>query len=141
MAGAGVSVQRVSRLFRLGAEEVWALREVNLTVAPGEFVALIGRSGSGKTTLLNIIAGLDRPTEGDVLIDGRSVPAMSERDLIALRRGTLGFVFQSFGLLPLLSAYENVELPLASPACATVSEGGAPAACWEERGWAGARAA
>jgi putative ABC transport system ATP-binding protein len=79
---------------------VWALRDVSIDVAPGEFLALIGRSGSGKTTLLNIIAGLDRPTEGDVLIDGRSVPAMSEHDLNELRRHTLGFVFQSFGLLP-----------------------------------------
>lgn len=112
MAGARVTVKDVSRCFRLGAEEVWALRGVSLEVAPGEFLALIGRSGSGKTTLLNIIAGLDRPTAGDVLIDERSVPAMGERELLELRRRTLGFVFQSFGLLPLLSAYENVELPL-----------------------------
>ncbi len=112
MAGARVTVKDVSRCFRMTAEEVWALRGVSLEVAPGEFLALIGRSGSGKTTLLNLIAGLDRPTAGDVLIDGRSVPAMSERELLELRRRTLGFVFQSFGLLPLLSAYENVELPL-----------------------------
>ena len=112
MPGAAVAVRGVSRRFQFGAEEVWALREVSLDVVPGEFLALIGRSGSGKTTLLNIIAGLDRPTAGDVLIDARSVPAMSEKDLTELRRHTLGFVFQSFGLLPLLSAYENVELPL-----------------------------
>lgn len=112
MAGASVVIQGVSREFRLGSEDVWALRNVSIEVASGEFLALIGRSGSGKTTLLNIIAGLDRPTEGDVLIDGRSVPGMSEREMTELRRHTLGFVFQSFGLLPLLSAYENVELPL-----------------------------
>jgi ABC-type lipoprotein export system ATPase subunit len=112
MAGARVTVREVSRCFRMGADEIWALRGVSLEVAPGEFLALIGRSGSGKTTLLNLIAGLDRPTAGDVLVDGRSVPAMSERERLELRRRTLGFVFQSFGLLPLLSAYENVELPL-----------------------------
>jgi ABC-type lipoprotein export system ATPase subunit len=112
MAGARVTVKDVSRCFRLGAEEVWALRGVSLEVSPGEFLALIGRSGSGKTTLLNLIAGLDRPTTGDVIIDGRSVPAMREAELLELRRRTLGFVFQSFGLLPLLSAAENVELPL-----------------------------
>jgi ABC-type lipoprotein export system ATPase subunit len=112
MPGAAVIVQGVSRRFDLGPEQVWALQDVSLEVASGEFLALIGRSGSGKTTLLNLIAGLDKPTEGDLLIDGRSVPAMSERELNELRRHNLGFVFQSFGLLPLLSAYENVELPL-----------------------------
>jgi ABC-type lipoprotein export system ATPase subunit len=81
-------------------------------VLPGEFVALIGRSGSGKTTLLNLVAGLDKPTEGEILIDGERVDTMSEHELNELRRHTLGFVFQSFGLLPLLSAQENVELPL-----------------------------
>ena len=112
MPGASISVRHVSRQFRLGAEEVWALRDVSIDVAPGEFLALIGRSGSGKTTLLNIIAGLDRPTEGDALVDGQSVPAMTEQQLTDLRRHKLGFIFQSFGLLPLLSAAENVELPL-----------------------------
>ncbi len=112
MAGAAVDLRNVSRRFRLGAEEVWAVRDVTLTVAPGEFLALIGRSGSGKTTLLNTIAGLDRPTAGEVRIDGERVDTMGEAQLIALRRQKLGFIFQSFGLLPLLSAQENVELPL-----------------------------
>ncbi|GAB4329239.1 MAG: hypothetical protein Kow0010_13460 [Dehalococcoidia bacterium] len=112
MAGAAVEVRNVSRLFRLGAEEVWAVKDVTLSVAPGEFLALIGRSGSGKTTLLNLIAGLDRPTSGEVFIDGDRVDTMGERDLVELRRKRLGFIFQSFGLLPLLSALENVELPL-----------------------------
>lgn len=112
MAGAAVEARDVSRLFKLGAEEVWAVKDVTLSVAPGEFVALIGRSGSGKTTLLNILAGLDRPTSGEVEIDGARVDLMNEAALVQLRRKTLGFIFQSFGLLPLLSAQENVELPL-----------------------------
>ena len=112
MTGAAVELRGVSRRFRLGAEEVWAVRDVSLSLAPGEFLALIGRSGSGKTTLLNTIAGLDRPTAGEVVIDGERVDAMNESALVRLRRSKLGFVFQSFGLLPLLSAQENVELPL-----------------------------
>jgi ABC-type lipoprotein export system ATPase subunit len=112
MSAARVTVSNVSRQFRLGAEEVCAVRDVSLTVEPGEFLALIGRSGSGKTTLLNLIAGLDRPTSGEVALDGRRIDRMSERELTGLRRKELGFVFQSFGLLPLLSAAENVELPL-----------------------------
>ena len=112
MAGAAIALRDVSRRFRLGSEEVWAVRDVSLAVEPGEFLALIGRSGSGKTTLLNLIAGLDRPTEGEVEIDGARVDRMSEEELVELRRRKLGFIFQSFGLLPLLSAQENVELPL-----------------------------
>ncbi len=102
----------VTRTYRLGSEEVTALRGVNLTVLPGQFVAIVGRSGSGKTTLLNILAGLDKPTSGDVLFEERSVNDMDEQELLEIRRHKLGFVFQSFGLLPLLSALENVELPL-----------------------------
>jgi putative ABC transport system ATP-binding protein len=99
-------------LFRLGAEDIWAVRDVSLSIAPGEFLALIGRSGSGKTTLMNLIGGLDRPTEGEIEIDGQRVDLMTEGQLNELRRKTLGIIFQSFGLLPLLSAQENVELPL-----------------------------
>jgi ABC-type lipoprotein export system ATPase subunit len=112
MPGAAVEVRAVSRRFHLGAEDVWAVRNVSLGVQPGEFLAVIGRSGSGKTTLLNMIAGLDKPTEGEVLIDGQRVDEMAEHELNELRRHKLGFIFQSFGLLPLLSAHENVELPL-----------------------------
>jgi putative ABC transport system ATP-binding protein len=112
MAGAAVEVRHVSRLFKLGSEDVWAVRDVSLSVAPGEFLALVGRSGSGKTTLLNLIGGLDRPTEGEVLLDGQRVDKMSEKQLNELRRHTVSVIFQSFGLLPLLSAQENVELPL-----------------------------
>ena len=112
MSGAEISVKNVSRLFKLNDENVWAVRNINLTIEKGEFVALIGRSGSGKTTLLNLIAGLDRPSEGSITIDGESVDLMNEAELVELRRSKLGFIFQSFGLLPLLSAYENIELPL-----------------------------
>ncbi len=112
MGGASVEVRSVSRRFKVGGEEVWAIRDISLKVEPGEFLALIGRSGSGKTTLLNVMAGLDRPTEGEVYIDGERVDTMSEGQLDRLRRHKLGFIFQSFGLLPLLSARENVELPL-----------------------------
>ena len=112
MAGARIELRNVTRRFQLGSEEIWAVRDVSLSVEPGEFLALIGRSGSGKTTLLNTIAGLDRPTSGEVEIDGERVDTMRESELITLRRQKLGFIFQSFGLLPLLSAQENVELPL-----------------------------
>ncbi len=112
MGGASVEVRNVSRMFHLSGEDVWAVRDVSMSVAPGEFLALIGRSGSGKTTLLNLIGGLDRPTGGEIEIDGQRVDTMSEKELTHLRRHKLGFVFQSFGLLPLLSAHENVELPL-----------------------------
>lgn len=102
----------LSRTYMLGSEEVHALRGVNLNVFPGQFLAVVGRSGSGKTTLLNIMAGLDVPTGGQVLFEERDLADMSEDDLTELRRHRIGFVFQSFGLLPLLSAMENVELPL-----------------------------
>ena len=100
------------RTYLLGSEEINALRGVNFSVMPGQFIAVVGRSGSGKTTLLNILAGLDKPTSGRVLFQDRDVAEMSEHDLTDLRRHEIGFVFQSFGLLPLLSALENVELPL-----------------------------
>ncbi len=105
-----VQVIDVVRTYRLGSSNVFALRGVNLTVEPGTFVALKGRSGSGKTTLLNCIGGLDRPTSGVIEIFGRPLNKMSESELTRWRREHIGFVFQSFALLPTLSAYENVEL-------------------------------
>ena len=102
----------LGRTYSLGAQEVMAVRDVNMEVYPGQFIALVGRSGSGKTTLLNLIAGLDRPTAGTVLFEGSDLSEMSERQLTEIRRHKIGFVFQSFGLLPLLSAFENIELPL-----------------------------
>ena len=100
------------RTYQLGSETIEALRGINFTVMPGQFIAVVGRSGSGKTTMLNILAGLDKPTSGQVLFENRDIAEMGERDLTDLRRHKIGFVFQSFGLLPLLSAFENVELPL-----------------------------
>ena len=100
------------RTYHLGSEEINALRGVSLTIYPGQFVAVVGRSGSGKTTLLNIMAGLDPPSSGEVLFQGQDLYQMNEAELTDVRRHAIGFVFQSFGLLPLLSAFENVELPL-----------------------------
>ena len=100
------------RTYFLGSEQIDALRGINFSVMPGQFIAVVGRSGSGKTTLLNILAGLDKPTSGQVLFEDRDIAEMGEHDLTELRRHKIGFVFQSFGLLPLLSAFENVELPL-----------------------------
>ena len=102
----------VGRVYRLGSEEIVAVDDVSLDVPAGKFIALVGRSGSGKTTLLNLMAGLDQATSGSILFEDRDMADMSENELIELRRHKIGFVFQSFGLLPLLSAFENVELPL-----------------------------
>lgn len=102
----------LGRTYPLGAEQVVAVREVNMVVHPGQFIAIVGRSGSGKTTLLNLMAGLDKATSGSVLFEGKDLAEMSEGELTQIRRHKIGFVFQSFGLLPLLSAFENVELPL-----------------------------
>ncbi len=102
----------VERRYELDSEEVHALRGVNLNVFPGQFIAVVGRSGSGKTSLLNIMAGLDKPSDGKVLFEEQDLAEMNEQELTDLRRHRIGFIFQSFGLLPLLSAFENVELPL-----------------------------
>jgi putative ABC transport system ATP-binding protein len=105
-----VETQDLWRVYKSGAQEVQALRGVDLQVEAGHFVALVGRSGSGKTTLLNIIGGLDQPSRGAVRVFGQELAGMSERKRTRWRREQVGFVFQSFGLLPTLSAYENVEL-------------------------------
>ena len=112
-AGTGIiSARSLTRVFGSGEAAVTAVNAVDLDIQAGEFLAVTGRSGSGKTTLLNLLAGLDRATSGVVTIEGRSLAEFSEAQLVELRRTRISFVFQSFGLIPLLSAYENVELPL-----------------------------
>jgi putative ABC transport system ATP-binding protein len=107
-----VRAQDLARVYRVGPRDVHALQGVSLEVDASTFVALRGRSGSGKTTLLNCIAGLDQPTTGRVWFDGREVTGMPERKRVRLRRKRIGFVFQSFALLPTYSAWENVDLML-----------------------------
>ena len=102
----------LGRDFVTGASVVHAVRDVDLRVERGELVAVRGRSGSGKTTLLSLLGGLDRPTSGEVCIDGRSLGEMDADALVELRRRKVGFIFQAFGLLSILSAAENVEVPL-----------------------------
>lgn len=107
-----VQVENVSKRYRLGEQEVQALRDVSLTIEPGVFLAIAGPSGSGKSTLLHIIGCIDTPTSGRVLIDGRDVSGQTPDQLADLRARTIGFIFQTFNLLPVLSAEENVEYPL-----------------------------
>ena len=107
-----IDVTDVTRTYGSGPAATAALRGVSLTVGEGQLVALRGRSGSGKTTLLNIIGGLDTPDSGTVRVDGKDVTVMSERERVRLRRETVAYIFQSFGLLPVLSAAENVGVPL-----------------------------
>ena len=102
----------VWRIYKSGTREVQALRGVSLQITPGLFMALKGRSGSGKTTLLNCLGGLDRPDKGTVRVFGHDLAKMGEKDLTRWRRKEVGFIFQSLGLLPTLSAYENIELML-----------------------------
>jgi putative ABC transport system ATP-binding protein len=112
MTDALIVARGVSRTYSSAAGEVHALNDVSFTVPSGALVALIGRSGSGKTTLLNCVGGLDRPTNGSILVNGTDVTKLDERARTALRRDELAFVFQTFGLVPMLSAAENVGLPL-----------------------------
>ncbi|MEV6517428.1 ABC transporter ATP-binding protein [Micromonospora chalcea] len=107
-----VQVEGVSRTFGKGEHAVHAVQDVSFTARRGELVAVRGRSGAGKTTLLNLVGGLDRPDSGLIRVAGHEVTAAGERQLLALRRGTIGFVFQTFGLVPILSAAENVGVPL-----------------------------
>ncbi|MEE8412993.1 MAG: ABC transporter ATP-binding protein [Dehalococcoidales bacterium] len=107
-----VSIRKLERIFTLGSEQIRAVHDVDLEMNSGQLVIITGRSGSGKTTLLNLVAGLDRPTSGAVYFQDKDLSKLSEGELTQLRRHHIGFIFQSFGLLPLLSAYENIELPL-----------------------------
>ena len=107
-----VQASGVTRDFPSGDGVVHALQGVDLRVRHGEFIALRGRSGSGKTTLLNLIGGLDKPTDGRITVDGVEVTGLPEAGLVDLRRHTVAFIFQAFGLIPILTAAENVEVPL-----------------------------
>jgi len=112
MSGSVVHVKDVTRTYNTGKGEVHALRGINLGLEPGRLIALRGRSGSGKTTLLNLMGGLDKPTEGKVVLFDRDISDLSEKELTEIRRHEIGFIFQSFALMPIYSALENVELPL-----------------------------
>ncbi len=107
-----VTVERVHKTYLLGETRVHALRGLSMQLERGEFVALVGASGSGKSTLLNLIGGLDEPDEGVVSIDGVSLAGLSETERSRLRNTRLGFIFQTFNLVPVLNVYENVQLPL-----------------------------
>jgi putative ABC transport system ATP-binding protein len=107
-----IDARDVIRTYGSGPTATRALRGISFSVPEGRLIALRGRSGSGKTTLLNIVGGLDTPDEGSVHVDGKDVTAMGERDRMRLRRETVAYIFQSFGLLPVLSAAENVGVPL-----------------------------
>src|SRR6478736_658527 len=105
-------IRNVIKSFTRGDETITVLRNLNLEVGEGEFLAIMGPSGSGKTTLLNLIAGLDKPNQGEVWIGGSCISRMDEAELASGRTRNIGFIFQFYHLLPVLSAYENVELPL-----------------------------
>jgi putative ABC transport system ATP-binding protein len=107
-----VEVNNLFKIYRRGGSEVRALDDVSVVIEAGDFTALMGPSGSGKTTLLNIIAGIDAPTSGKVIVDGKDLGAMSESQRTAWRTRSIGYVFQFFNLIPVLTARENVELPL-----------------------------
>ncbi len=107
-----IQARNVYKIFRLGKEKVRALNGVSVDINKGEFVAIVGTSGSGKSTFLNMLAGLDKPTKGEIIIAGRHIEKLNESGLVKFRREHVGFIFQSYNLLPSLNAKENVALPL-----------------------------
>ncbi len=108
-----VAVKGLRKAYVMGTEVVVALRKIDLTIERGEICCIFGASGSGKSTLLNLMAGMEPPTEGEVVIDGQTITQMNENELAAFRRQNVGFIFQAYNLLPTLTAAENVALPLA----------------------------
>lgn len=107
-----IKLKDIKKVFSTETVETWALREVNLEVKEGEFVAIMGPSGCGKSTLLNMLGLLDTPTEGTYILNGKDVSKLTENERTDLRKGVIGFVFQSFNLIDELNVYENIELPL-----------------------------
>lgn len=107
-----IEAKRLTKVYRRGSEDVHALRGIDFSVEPGEFVAIVGPSGSGKTALLNILGCLDTPTSGSVRLDGTDLGGVKERDLVKIRRERIGFIFQQFFLIPTLTVRENIEVPL-----------------------------
>ncbi|MBP5317839.1 MAG: ATP-binding cassette domain-containing protein, partial [Paludibacteraceae bacterium] len=112
MAKTIIEVRHLTRNFKVGDETVHALRGVNFSISEGEFVTIMGTSGSGKSTLLNLLGCLDTPTDGEYILDGNPVRQMNKNQRAELRNSKIGFIFQSYNLLPRTSALENVELPL-----------------------------
>jgi len=107
-----IEIQNASKIYHQGGEDVPALRDVSFRIKKGEFLSIMGPSGSGKSTLLNLIGGLDQPTSGEIFIDGSPLHGISDDELTLIRRRKVGFIFQFFNLLPILTAEENVALPL-----------------------------
>ncbi len=107
-----ITLEGINRIFQVGDQQVHALDDINLTIQPGEYLSLMGPSGSGKSTLLNILGLLDKPTSGRYLLEGREVTSLSDDEQASVRGEKIGFVFQFFHLVPRMSAFENVELPL-----------------------------
>ena len=107
-----VRMENAEKVYQLGTVSVHALRGVSFTASKGEFIVIMGASGSGKTTILNLIGALDKPTSGKVYIGGKDLTTLREKDLTQIRRHKVGFVFQFYNLIPVLTALENVELPM-----------------------------
>ena len=107
-----IEVKNLNKIYGSGEAEVKALKNINLNIEQGEFVAIVGQSGSGKSTLLHLIGGVDIPSSGEVIIDGKNIYKLKEKELSILRRRKLGFIFQFFNLIPVLTAQENIEVPV-----------------------------
>jgi len=107
-----LKTEKLDRVYKLGGRQVRALSDVNLQVTKGDFISIMGPSGSGKTTLLNMLGCLDKPTHGKVVLDGVDITKVPEKNLYKIRRHKVGFIFQTFNLMPYLNAIENVELPM-----------------------------
>ena len=107
-----IEAKELSKIYGEGESRVVALDRASLTIAPGDFISIIGPSGSGKSTLLHLLSGLDRPTSGRLTYDGRDIYGLTDKELSAFRRRSIGFIFQQFNLLPVLTAWENITMPL-----------------------------